>query len=205
MPEITKLYKDVFAGPPWFEFAKCVNCGINYGEAELTANRCNCKSCSQELKLEPFCSDEQIQSTVLNAVGSNCFIGILARDLASNKRLSFSWGFQVPSVDAPTVKFEQVNELISSKGLIREDLFYSAETGVLPEFQRIGLGTLTSFKRLQIAKDSGFDGVVFRTINPGLVRVYEKLFGRVDQLFNDPEESKKDRMWFYCSFNDFLR
>jgi GNAT superfamily N-acetyltransferase len=199
---LIELYKNVFAGPPWFEYRKCDACGVNYGEKEvgekMLSELSNCKNCNENLILRPFYKNNGVGKIISSAVSSNGFCGFAAKSL--ERLVAFSWGFNVPNVSTPTVQFEKVSEMLSTKGLDSNGLFYAAETGVLPEFQKLGLGTQVSKARLLAAKNSGSEGVVFRTINPKLVRVYEKLFGEVEFLFNDPQVGKEDRKWFFCEF-----
>lgn len=118
--------------------------------------------------------------------------------------VAFSWGYMIPDKDSPTVKFSEVSKLLRKLNYSPEEIFYGAESGVLPQFQNLGIGTKTMYNRLLRAKELGFRYVAFRTINEQVIDIYQTLFGteNINTLFNDPEKGKSDRLWYSCNMKN---
>jgi len=204
--EIADLYARVFAGPPWFEIKKCVNCSETYGkdrDLEQYRDGITCRRCGQPLLLVDYWYGGPALQVIKDAETRLGFIGVGAR-APDNQVIAFSWGFAVPREDSPTVLFSQAQKLLLSHNLDPSTMFYAAETGVDPRYQGEGIGSRVSYTRIQIALEQGFDAVCFRTINPKMVKVFERFFGEgnVRGIFNDPDPVKSDRMWYVCSLSE---
>jgi len=62
---------------------------------------------------------------------------------------------------------------------------------------------MTSKARLRKAKEIGFEGAIFRTINKDVIRIWERMFGdrkNLNAVFNDPDPMKAERVWYYGDF-----
>jgi drug/metabolite transporter (DMT)-like permease/GNAT superfamily N-acetyltransferase len=205
--ETSELFAQVFAGSPWFEIKRCRNCGERYGggdDLERFHDGDLCRNCGQPLDLVDFWGEGRALEVYEDALKQPGFIGIGARN-DEGRMIGFSWGFAVPHTDTPSVHFSTISGLLARSGLDPARTFYAAETGVAPEYQKHGVGSRMSYARLREARDAGFAHVCFRTINPGLVRVYERFFGNqhVQPIFNDPVET--ERTWYACPFAQLMK
>jgi len=222
---VVKLYSAVFAGPPWFEQFKCTYCGQQYGGENENEETIKGKyaSCINNKCLEPtkalnivpfyegtfFNAEEQKEvrnlgeAIYLDALIQPGFIGVAGK--LDDKFVGFSWGFKLPEKKSPSVWFDEVQKKFSNEGINTDKMFYSAETGVDPAYQKNGLGVDLSKARLSEAKKSGYELVTFRTKNGKLLKVYEKLFGENNgiKLFPDPDPTKDPAVrWYVWDFKD---
>lgn len=205
-PELITLYAQVFAGPDWFEVAKCRACGRAYpGPVETRAadtyaagDVCWNAECALPLELISFYEDpvDRLGERILQAATQTTgFLGQVAKE-SSGELVGFSWGYTIPTDDTPSVRFSQVRDLLIGSGVDPNTSFYAAETGVVPKHQRTGVGRTLVEKRLEAARRAGHRRAVFRTIDrKRLVALYESLFPAVVELFPDPDPAKS-QSWY---------
>lgn len=208
--ELVKLYVRVFAGAPWYEVLKCKSCGEAYGDPKdnfvkiAEIGKCiKNKKCEQPLQLVPFYTGEDNLGAKIydDALQQKKFVGVAA--VKDGTFVGFSWGYAVPEQDTPSVKFSEVRDLITHKlGVSPNNVFYAAETGTDSNCRKEGIGYCLTKSRLEKAKDKGFEGAIFRTINTGMVRIWEKIFGQqLNPAFDDPVKEAK---WYYCKLEGLL-
>lgn len=201
LDKVADLYARVYAGPPWFEIKKCASCNETYGKTDdlkLFKEGVACRRCKKPLDLIDYWYGGPAHQVFKDATARPGFVGVGVTH-KSGDLIAFSWGFQVPRQDTPTVLFSKVEQLLVDHEVDPSETFYAAETGVDPSYQSHGLGTRIMYARFKAAKDAGFKGTCGRTINPNLVGRYQHLFGEknVFSLFNDPDPVKSDRIWYY--------
>lgn len=205
-PELVALYAQVFAGPDWFEVDKCTACGRAYpGPIDTRAagtyaagDTCWNEQCAVPLELISFYEDptDRLGQRILEAaIATPGFIGQVAVEM-SGELVGFSWGYAIPELDTPSVRFTQVRDLLTQAGVDPDTCFYAAETGVIPTHQRAGVGRALVEGRLREARQAGHRRAVFRTIDrERLVGLYESLFDSVVELFPDPDPAKS-QIWY---------
>lgn len=213
LDEVVDVYSKVFAGPDWFEVQKCARCGRAYPgpvelrpapDARVPELGMPCWGCAEPLELQDFYRDpaDQLGMKIASqALDRADFAGFLARD--GGELLGFTWGFRLPTDDAPSVRFSQASMMLAGLGYEPSTCFYAAEIGVVPNQQRRGVAELLARARFDRALSLGMTKVLFRTIDrQRLVGLYEKLFGagNVEELFSDPDPNKA-QIWFGASLD----
>lgn len=221
---VVDVYADVFAGSPWFEQYRCKDCGESFSNEINSKDKikedfvsCNYDVCDRNsLNLVSFYKgtyfDKKVGELVsklgekifLDSLNQEGFVGLLAK--FNSEPIGFTWGYKVPNFNTPSVMFNGVNDSFKNLGYDPDSIFYAAEVGVVSKYQKKGIGSLLSSKRLEIARDSGYKFVSLRTKNPKLLSVYEKLFGEGSgiTLFEDPDPAKDSSVkWYMWSFDDF--
>lgn len=210
---IIPLYSKVFAGPPWYEEKKCKICGERYGGSTdwrfiNPVGVIKCRSCKEDLVIEEFWDYITTKNLMSTALSTNRFLGLSLNINISgeNVPIAFSWGYAIPKNDEPSVKFSKCYNLFILKNINPDSTFYVADTGIMTEYQNKKIGTAISYLHLIEAYNNNFTGVSFRTINPYIIKIYEKIFGskNITELFNDPEHNKSERKWYYCNFENRL-
>jgi GNAT superfamily N-acetyltransferase len=203
--EAVDVYAKVFEGPEWYEQEKCAACGKSYPgpassrRSESYTNGEPCWQCGEPLRLIAFYRDPEdrlAERIITNAMKQESFVGVVAR--SGHSLVGFSWGYALPSADSPSVLFDRVRDELTRAGISATGLFYAAETGVVPDRQRAGVGEMLVRERLGRAQDAGFDAAVFRTVDrERLVALWEKVLGEgaVSELFGDPDPAR-DQVWF---------
>ena len=159
-----------------------------------------CVGCGDELRLIEFYPEFiNHKDLITEAMGEKGFIGYIAHN---NNPVGFSWGYEFQYKDTLTVHFSEVLELLNTRGILPEEIFYGSEVGVVNRFQNQGIGSALSALRLLKAKEKQFPFFLTRTINPYIHIMLKKMFsGKEGEfLFKDPERSSK---WFKWSFSDF--
>lgn len=139
--EISKLYADVFAGPPWNENTKCPVTENYFGLETKPGIKCpeaNCSGILQEAYLLSDtikCIAKEIRMPKAITVG-----------LKKNSRLvGFSWGFAygIPELLAGEKYRTQnmrniIKAVLNSNGIL-DEFFYISECGIGQNFRGIGL------------------------------------------------------------------
>ena len=128
------------------------------------------------------------------------FFGLVAK--VSDKIVGFTWGFLAPEEDVRTISFSKIRPMLKEENIDPDKCFYGAETVVLPEYQKQGIGTTLIKKRTELTKDLDITGILSRTSNENMVKTYKKIFGdsNVLTLFKDPVRTK--RTWYYIKLNN---
>lgn len=127
----------------------------------------------------PFFEDWTLESALAEFDYASSLKGYLGLAYALEGRLrGFSWGYDLPSMNSGRVDYERITEE-TAKGT-----FYLAEVAVAPELWNRNIGT-----RLVESLDSSIESslVAVRTLNPAMLRIAEKVWGREVKTF--PEES----------------
>ncbi|MEA3430426.1 MAG: hypothetical protein U9R08_04090 [Nanoarchaeota archaeon] len=109
------------------------------------------------------------------------FAGAVARD---QELVAFSWGYKVQSENTARVDFRKIRAKLEMVGLDPEDAFYGADTGVRIDYRKNGIGSLILKER---AKSTDAGVVLFRTLNPQMLRIYRTALGK--EIFSFLEES----------------
>lgn len=216
--EVPLAYIPVFTGHPWHEEFACscgakpfsMGCGHNDGKCEEFRNGVTlirspeqrCGSCDQllEQSLVPYYTHSSVKEDFLGEFRRQGFLG--AGAFKFGKLVGLCWGFDFPLDHPPktgSVWYHEVAPLIEMAGAVPSRSFYHTESGTLPEFQNQGIGTALLRRVLEDTAKLDKDWVTFRTINPGMVRCYEKVFGlaegSIQASFNDPNTSKRQK-WY---------
>ncbi|MBI2632238.1 GNAT family N-acetyltransferase [Candidatus Pacearchaeota archaeon] len=127
--QLSDVYKSAFAEPPWDEYLKCSNCGVNYGINETKASLGICKRCRLPLKLIEFWSEEDIRKDLLFALSQNSPILLVAKYDGIIKGIT--WGYQLPLPKFPFLK-----------EVIDPDSNYMDEIAVDGKVRKRGIGKL---------------------------------------------------------------
>lgn len=160
-----------------------------------------CVGCGEPLKLiefyPDFCDHVGLVEEALNQPG---FIGYLLQ--AGGRLIGFSWGYKTPKERTKSVNFPEVRRLLKEKGIDPDIAFYSAETGIVEDFQGKGLVWILGAQNILDAKKQGSSMLIVRTINPSIHGYLKTSFsGKEGEfLFKDPERSS---LWFAWDFKDF--
>ncbi len=222
--EVVAVYSRVFAGADWYEVKKCSNqlpsggmCERAYpgpiedrpdGENTAYHDGMACWHCGQPLRLIDFYNDpvDRLGSRIFaDAVRRPGFIGFVARG-AGTDLVGFTWGFEVPPKDTPSVKFEAAGDLLRKLNYSPERTFYAAEIGVVPEARERDIATRLAYTRFEKAREVGYEVACFRTIDRRrLLGLYGKLFGadNVVELFPDPNPAKA-QVWFAAPLSELI-
>jgi len=215
--EIPGPYIAAFSMHRWHEQYEC-KCGVIYadgcdrvlkGEGACTEffTRPNlflrkgsfCGNCGQPLEssLKPVWTEEGVRADFLEDCRREGFLAIGVRSPV-NELLGFFWGFRLPEETTHHVDFLAAARLLSERGIDPRSVFYHDEAGLYPKEQGKGYGSTALRNLLKTARTRN-RSVVFRTINPAIVRCYEKVFGLdkggLKPAFPDPIPTK-DQLWY---------
>lgn len=226
IPLLSGVYKEVFAGAPWYEERICAGalsskdkCKVQYTSRTLpdgfkwqldgvkregvvgSASRLSaCLVCARPL-IEFYPDFVDQNKLIEEATRQRGFIGyVLTED---NSPIGFSWGFGVPLVGRTTsVEFPRINPLLKDKGLNLEKTFYGAELGVVDGKRDSGFGLLASAVRINAARISEYESFVARTKNERVLSILKRVFSGSpgEKLFDDPERGTP---WYAWKFKDF--
>ena len=124
--------------------------------------------------------------------------------LKSDEPIGFSWGYQMPEIRTQSVNFPVIRELFRERGINPDKVFYGAETGIVAEYQKRGLGSVIASVRCLEAQNGNYDFFANRTINPRMKAISSHIFSgsQATELFEDPETKSP---WFMWRFKDFDR
>ena len=122
--------------------------------------------------------------------------------LKSDEPIGFSWGYQMPEIRTQSVNFPVIRELFRERGINPDKVFYGAETGIVAEYQKRGLGSVITSVRCLEAQNGNYEFFANRTINPRMKAINNNLFSgsQATDLFEDPETKSP---WFIWRFKDF--
>ena len=223
--QISSVYIPLFESHPWHEEFEC-SCGAGpfYGRCEESTNsgECSeldskylidfkqkdqkCPNCEEELTetISQIFTPESVKQDFYKALKSKGFKGFAATKF--NKVISFFSGHNF-LLDHPektgSVWYKETGDLLKEKGVNPENCFYHEESGTLERYSGKDLGTFLLTKTLlTVLNDNSIDKVAFRTINPAIVRCYEKAFeldrDSLKPLFKDPNPDKRQEWYSLC-------
>jgi len=150
--QVIDVYKTAFANPPYNEFMKCSNCGINYGKEEVAKliETDNCKKCNEPLDLVEVFSSKGIEEDIEDSQKRPNVVTLVAED--ETGILGFAWGYKVPFDEFPQLK-----------GKVADNASYFAELAVREDKRKCGIGNDLCNGFLRASKEIGINEVVLRT------------------------------------------
>lgn len=224
--EIPLAYISSFTDHPWHEEFECI-CGA--GPYSLGCQRTNdenlmceefqtekvflikrndgkCIKCGESLResLQPIFTHKSVKEDYLETMKKPGFYGVVA--IRFGKLVGFCWGYDYP-IDHPpktgSTWYKEAVPLIEKESLNPNEIFYHNESGTLYEHRSLGIGTEILRMMLEGNKEN-HKSVVFRTINPAMIRCYEKAFGfekgNLKPRFKDPNPNKRQQ-WYVINLN----
>ena len=132
---VAVIYAKVFAGWPWYEVSKGISCGRFYGPELPPGSPCPCGSENLE---EAYPKDETLKY-IAKELSKPLALGIILS--ISQEPCGFGWGYKLNGRDFAETKYTLANfqrVIVSIIGT--NDYFYISEVGIVPEFQKNGLG-----------------------------------------------------------------
>lgn len=232
--EIPFVYIPVFTGHPWHEEFEC-SCGsgpYSLGCSKQGVENCdefkpdkdgkrkvfliekevshqNCMNCGKNLleTLKPIYTHQIVKKEISEKMEQSGFIGIGA--FMFGKLISFCCGYDYP-LEHPektgSTWYREAIKNLEEIGVDPTQCFYHNESGTLEEYRGLGIGTNTLGQMLELSQKKSY--VVFRTINPAMIRCYEKAFGfskgKLNPVFPDPNPEKRQD-WFVLDLRKLLR
>lgn len=229
--DLSKVYKEVFSGFPWYEDKVCSGirlpisnlerCSIQYTSRSLPVNyRGTLNQDKREgvvgdtlfdkVKDCTTCGKELIdfypdfvdqRELIKEATEKPGFIGFILRE--ENQPIGFSWGYKVPSIRTSSVNFPSILPRLLSLGIEPEKTFYGAELGVIESKQKRGLGLLASSVRLREANQENYDFFLIRTKNEAVLAILRRVFSgkKEEYLFDDSERKTPYFKWDFRNFD----
>jgi ribosomal protein S18 acetylase RimI-like enzyme len=232
--DIPLVYIPVFTGHPWHEEFECL-CGsgpYSLGCSKLGHENCDefkrdkdgkikvflienqnsnqkCVGCGKDLleNLKPTYNHKIVKKEISEKMEKPGFVGIGA--FMFGKLVSFCCGYDYP-LEHPertgSTWYREAIKNLKELGLDPSQCFYHNESGTLEEYRGQNLGTNALRQMLEASPKKSH--VVFRTINPAMVRCYEKAFGfsegRLNPVFSDPNPEKRQD-WFVLDLSKLSR
>jgi len=225
--EIPLAYIPVFTDHPWHEEFECacgagpysLGCQRNKEDIECEEFKTGklflikneeekCGQCEKTLidVLKPIYTFNSVKEDYLDSLKKPGFLGVGA--FRFNKLAGFCWGYNFPLDNQPktgSTWYKEAGEILKNIGADPEKSFYHNESGTLYEHRGLGIGTAALQKVLKKNAET-HDYAVFRTINPAMVRCYEKSLGleknSLKPQFNDPNPDKR-QLWYVLNLNKF--
>lgn len=192
--KIARLYAEVFAEDPWFEYKECPE-----GKYFPRGFEGVCDVCSQPLELA-YPLDRTIEK-VAKEVGIAGSKLILFRD-ANKDVYAAGWGFPVEiSAFRPKYKTPEMQEIAERalrSNLQGESFFYLSEIMVDSRVRKRGIATQITVELLGRANELGLDVVMRTSKNAWMVNIAKNYF-MVPVVMEDSEN--KDRVLFLKKFN----
>lgn len=152
LEELTNVYADVFAGPPWNEYTQCSTQGTFYGKETKPGENCSC--CNMQLALAyPFLETKEYITKELQRPDATLVLLRNGKDIAG-----FSWGFSYENPEAfaqekyKTVEMQNtIKDLLIQQG-IEGKFYYLSESGIKDDPQLRGRGISNQFHSLRLAE-----------------------------------------------------
>lgn len=175
--ETVEVYRKVFGGSPWNEGYKCPVCNGVYA---LDYQHRYCPKCGEfdcrcgpgaKIPLVEFWPTSQVMTDFYSQMKKNGALCLVA--VKSQGVIGFTWGYEL-SVSA------DVDEHLEAPGLhkiIVGEYFYLDEVGVLPGYQKQGIG-----KKLleKLFLKQGRKPILLRTLKESpMRRLIEKMGGKI--------------------------
>ncbi len=160
-----------------------------------------CPGCGEQLNPIPFYPDYVDHVALMDeAVSLPGFKGYILTE--NDFPVGFSWGYPFPSEPTKSVNFPVANKVLRERGINHKKCFYTAEIGVVEDYQRGGNGSILSTIKLRDAARDNYKHFILRTINPAVHKIFGRTFKGKDGevLFTDPERGNN---WFMWNLKDF--
>ncbi len=214
---IAEIDLQTFKEHPWHEDFRChgtksndIFCGVTYAAmpqdhvcAEFfDKKRANlyvlkgsyCGNCGGKLEdtLKPYFTFEGIKADFEKYAIKESFIGICALIDACLVGFAYGIGF---AEDMP--KIGPIRELLTKVGYDPARTFFHRSSVMAKENQGRGIGSAVLKELLNAARTQNYSTVSFRTLNPQMVKTYERVVGKanVSKIFKDPSHGK-DQWWY---------
>jgi hypothetical protein len=187
-----KLYAEVFAGPPWNEYTKCMGCNDFFGLESKPKFPCN--NCGKELTLA-YPTDETEQHIVNEISRKNASIFVMKKQ---DSLIGFVWGFSYQSSDDFVIekylKPQMQKEIILLLGRngIADEFFYFSECGIKTDQRGNKLSNILSEALIKEAQKTGLSIVLRTNYASPMVAVAER-FG-MTQIMGPRVEIDKTNM-----------
>src|SRR3989344_2992130 len=192
LKNLAVLYAEVFSGPPWNEYTRCLLSGKFYGrETEVSKP---CPDCASPL-LPAYEADETIKYILKEMEKKNSVIFV---GEANQKLVAFSWGYSYDSPDefaSEKYKTEEmqrkITDLLKNQGISRK-FYYFSESGIVEAFRGKGLTNDFYTLRLEIPRKLGLSVLVRTLCTSPIVAVAQK-FNFQQIMGPEPEIDKLRR------------
>lgn len=167
--QMAEVYRQAFAGPPWFEKFKCNDC-----DSFFATDSC-CPGCKSFNIGEAYPTEELIEDYFPKTL-AEFTPGVLATASDKNKVIGFVIGGDITLEKLVNKKYGgngQILDSISNQGGLKSQsvLFYNNEFCVLPEKQNQGIGTVLASAQLTDVLKLKPDFITGRTINQSLLKI----------------------------------
>lgn len=174
LAKVAKLYAEVFAGPPWNEYAKCLGCKEFFG-LQTKPGEC-CTNCGKELALAyPI---EETKSSVFGETGRTSSIAFVMKE--NEDIIGFAWGFSYSSADdfvkekyRSSQMQSGITRLLEANG-ITETFFYFSECGIRVDQRGKGFSSLLSGLLLKEANKTGLPTIMRTNWESPMVAVAQR-------------------------------
>ncbi len=192
LSELTTLYVDVFADPPWNEYTMDkAGCGRWFGKQTTVGQICpSCGKC----KLEPFYSPTETRQYIeeeLDKSGAN----LLTVKATGTDLIGFAWGYNQTPTGFAIAKYEKPNsrpivtQALQAAGLPADlNAYYLSEVGIKSEYRGQGTGSVLVVGLLGIAADKGLSTFLRTNKESPMVQIANKKGMRLVSNFLDPEK-----------------
>ncbi len=163
LPDISQLYKKVFAAPPWNEAYRCTVCEKSFGQNTSPQTTC----CN--MPIVEYYPLEKIQKEIGDHLSLNRARLALALDTSSSSKLiGFAWGWQDTLACTNAQKFhlkpEEATFLAEVLGMTDDDaFFYLSELGLEESYRGNGMGKKLYDTVLGSRDISKSDAILMRT------------------------------------------
>lgn len=151
-------YQQTFGGEPWNEGYVCSHCGNVFPLTPRPEMCVTCSSDSVDHTLTEYWPTEKIISDFLNEMSKPGSVCIITQDC--QKIVGFAWGYTLLS----DVHLDQHLDAPGVHHALSGEYFYLDEVGLIPEYQKKGLGTKMVEKIVRAQKH---DRVILRTKDGG--------------------------------------
>lgn len=174
VPEIARVYAEVFAGPPWFEVSACSRCGNFSGSSAAEKQLCSCGGSFRNTAYPQKETEQYIRKELARQSALGLWLAVGFKDL---KALGFGWGYASSNDALASQKYktdalqQTVRELLANTGAF----FYISEVGVLPTLQGEGWGKALTSALIDGSKS--FQTVVLRTNENSPMRYISERLG----------------------------
>lgn len=174
--QLSKLYQEVFAGPPWNEYTQCMSCSEFFGLN--TNSRDICGNCGNELVLAY--PEDKTKKYILKEIAKPESSSFIAKQ--GDEIVGFVWGYVYETpFDFVKEKYrtlemqDKIRDLLTEED-IREKFFYFSECGVSENERGKGISNLLSNKLIQETKKMGLPLVMRTNWKSPMVAVAESFY-----------------------------